>query len=261
MYLLAFMIGAAGGVLSGMLGIGGGIVLFPALLYLPPVFGFEPLDVREVTGLTMVQGFFASLTAFIFYRSRGFVRGPLVLWLGIPLSTMSLMGALYSGHTDRSVLLVVFGILAIIAAVMMFRPYDRHQDETEGESDLRINRALALTLGTFLGFFLGMVGQGGAFIVIPVMLVIFRAPFRVAAGSMLAISLMATTAGFAGKAGVGLVPLDLSAALLIGAVPMSWAGGMLSSRVRTLMLRRILALIILLSALRIGADIYTTILK
>jgi uncharacterized membrane protein YfcA len=243
-----------------MLGIGGGIVLFPALLYLPPLMGLEPLDVREVTGLTMVQGFFASLAAFIFYRSRGLVQRPLVLWLGVPLSVMSLLGALYSGRADRALLLVVFGILALIAAVMMLRPPSSHMVEEDTDVPV-INRALALTLGAFLGFFLGMVGQGGAFIIIPVMLVVFKAPFRIAAGSMLAISLLATTAGFAGKAGVGLVPLDLSLALLVGAIPMSWAGGIISSKLRTLMLRRILALIIILSALRISMDIYATVLN
>jgi len=261
MYIIAFLIGASGGMLSGMLGIGGGIVLFPALLYLPPLLGFEPLDVREVTGLTMVQGFFASLTAWIFYRSRGLVYRPLVLWLGIPLSLMSLIGALYSVRADRSLLLLVFGVLAVIAAIMMLKPYEGHPDEADEAGDLKLKRSLAFILGAFLGFFLGMVGQGGAFILIPVMLVVFRIPFRIAAGSMLAISLMTTAAGFLGKTEVGLVPLDVSLALLTGAIPFAWVGGMLGKRVSTSMLRRILALIILLSAIRIGMDIYATVLN
>ena len=256
MYVLALFIGAAGGILSGLLGIGGGIVLFPALLYLPPLLGLEALDVRDVTGLTMVQGFFASLTAWLFYRSRGLVLRPMVIWLGIPLSLASLVGAVYSRQVDRYVLLIVFGLLALTAAIMMLRSYGGPKDETAEDRPPRINRALAMVLGAFLGFFLGMVGQGGAFIIIPMMLYVFLVSFRSAAGSMLAISLMATTAGFLGKAQAGMVPLDLSAFLLAGAIPMAWIGGMLSSRFSTMVLKRILAVIILLSVLKVGTDIY-----
>ena len=54
---LYFLIGALGvctGFLSGMLGIGGGIVMAPLLLYVPPWFGFSPLPMRVVAGLTIV---------------------------------------------------------------------------------------------------------------------------------------------------------------------------------------------------------------
>mgnify|MGYP001172726581 CR=1 FL=1 len=57
------LVGASVGFLSGLLGIGGGIIMFPLLLYVPPLAGFAPVDVKSITGLTMVQGFFAALTA------------------------------------------------------------------------------------------------------------------------------------------------------------------------------------------------------
>src|SRR5512136_1912332 len=59
--LLVFLIGAGGGALSGLLGIGGGIVTAPLLLYLPRFFGLEPLTMHVVGGLTISQALFASL--------------------------------------------------------------------------------------------------------------------------------------------------------------------------------------------------------
>ena len=56
--LLGFMIS----ILSGFLGIGGGIVMAPALLYLPPFLGLGVLDMRQVAGLTITQGLFACLS-------------------------------------------------------------------------------------------------------------------------------------------------------------------------------------------------------
>jgi uncharacterized membrane protein YfcA len=61
--LLIAGLGAVSGLLSGLLGIGGGIVMAPLLLYLPPVFGLEALDMRTVAGLTIAQGFAASSRA------------------------------------------------------------------------------------------------------------------------------------------------------------------------------------------------------
>ncbi len=41
--------------LSGLLGIGGGLVLTPLLLYLPGIVGTTAIPVKLVTGLTVVQ--------------------------------------------------------------------------------------------------------------------------------------------------------------------------------------------------------------
>ena len=64
-FLFLALVGAAVGFLSGLLGIGGGIVMFPLLLYVPPLLGLGGIDVKSITGLTMAQGFFAALTAML----------------------------------------------------------------------------------------------------------------------------------------------------------------------------------------------------
>jgi len=44
------------GFLSGLLGLGGGILLAPILLYAPQAAGLDSFPVKEITGLTMTQG-------------------------------------------------------------------------------------------------------------------------------------------------------------------------------------------------------------
>lgn len=67
---LLITLGLIGGFFSGLLGIGGGILMVPLLLYVPPLFRLAPIDVEAVAGLTMVQGFFASLSGVFVYQGH-----------------------------------------------------------------------------------------------------------------------------------------------------------------------------------------------
>lgn len=228
--------------------------MFPLLYYLTPALGFDPIDIRSITGLTMTQGFFASLSAVLFYRSERLVNKSLVLTFGLSLAASSLVGSVSSKAVSDEPLLFTFGVLALTAAVMMFLPRSHKKDELTADK-VSFNRPLAVGISLPLGFFLGMVGQGGAFITIPVLLYVLRIPLRVALGSTLAIGVISATAGLAGKAATAQVPLLMAGAMLLGAVPMAWVGGIAGRRTDTRYLKWLLALIIAATAIKIWAGI------
>jgi uncharacterized membrane protein YfcA len=254
LYLFLFSAGATVGFLSGLLGIGGGIIMFPALFYIPPLLGLGAIEVKSITGLTMIQGFFASLSAMLFYRKHGFVNRPLVLALGLSLFVSSLLGAVFSRGVSDAAILSIFGLLALVASAMMFIPRSYESDESRGDI-ITFNRPLAVSIGVSLGFVLGLLGQGGAFIIIPILLYVLKIPLRVAVGSMLAIGLFSATAGLAGKALTGQVPLFMSLAMLLGTVPSARLGGLVGKKTEVRYLRWLLALVITASAMKIWSDI------
>lgn len=254
-FLFLFCSGSGVGFLSGLLGIGGGIVMFPILLYLPPLLGFQGIDVKSITGLTMMQGFFASLSAMLFYRSQKLVNKSLVLTLGLSLFLSSLAGAIVSrGVSDKS-LLFIFGVMALAASVMMFIPRSYSKDDVR-EDKVEFHKPTAILVGLVVGFFIGMVGQGGAFIIIPILLYVLRVPLRVALGSTLAIGLFSSTAGLAGKIATGQVPFKIAGVLLLGAIPFAQLGGHVSQKTGTKLLRWLLALLISATAIKIWYDLY-----
>ncbi len=254
LYLFLFISGALVGFVSGLLGLGGGIIMFPLLIYLPPAVGLEPISVKSITGLTMAQGFFASLSAMLFYKKHSFVHWPLVLSIGLSMGVSSLLGSLYSGRAPDNTLMFIFGLLAIFAASMMFVPRGNDKDHLT-EAHVSFNRPLAITIGVPLGFLLGMVGQGGAFILIPTLLYVLKIPLRTALGSTLAIGLFSATGGIAGKLTTAQVPLLPAAAMLLGAIPFARLGGMVGRKTNSKALRWMLAVVILASAIKIWADI------
>ena len=80
--LLIGALAVVGGFLSGLLGIGGGIIMAPLLLYVPPLFGFEPLPMRMVAGLTIIQGLVACIFGALAHKKFNFVSGKLTVWMG-----------------------------------------------------------------------------------------------------------------------------------------------------------------------------------
>jgi len=251
---LVLLLGFAVSLLSGFLGIGGGIVMAPALLYLPPLLGVGLLDMRQVTGLTITQGLFACLSGALRHDRYRQVNRRLVRWMGGSLFLSALAGSILSKWIANEALMMIFAGLALVAAVLMCFPTQVREEVQDAETcvfDLRLALGIALVVGV-LG---GMVGQGGSFILVPLMLYALRLPVRVAIGSNLALVFFSCLAGFAGKLATGQIPFLLAACLVAGALPGAQVGSILSQRTRPNWLRIGLAVVVGLSALGIAIDV------
>ncbi len=225
-------------------------------MYLLPVLGAETLDIKVVTGLTVTQGLFASLSGAIKHGSYNFVSRSLVSYMGVTILIFALSGALISRWVDNNILGGVFATLALVATVLMFIPQPQRDVEVPPDQVV-YSKGKAVAIAATIGFLGGMVGQGGSFILIPLMLFVLKIPTRIAMGSNLAIVFISALAGFVGKAATGQVPLWLAIALVMGALPGAQLGGYVSKRTRPVMLRAILAGVVALSAARIWYDILT----
>ncbi|MBE3553821.1 MAG: TSUP family transporter, partial [Thermicanus sp.] len=69
-----FLIGAVGSMISGMVGIGGSIVKYPMLLYIPPLLGLTAFTAQEVSAISAVQVFFATLAGMLAFRKGGYIH-------------------------------------------------------------------------------------------------------------------------------------------------------------------------------------------
>jgi uncharacterized membrane protein YfcA len=253
---MVLLLGLAGGFLSGFLGIGGGIIMAPALLYVLPATGATALGMKAVTGLTITHALFATLSGTIRHGSYNFVSRSLVLYMGVPIAIFALVGAVLSHWVSDNLLGGVFATLALTAAVLMFIPQTRRDAEVSPRN-ITFSRGAAMLIAAAVGFLGGLVGQGGSFLLIPLMLFVLKVPTRIALGSNLGIVFLASLAGFAGKLTAGQVPFALAAALVVGGVPGAQLGGYLSKRTRPVHLRVILACVIAAAAARIWYDVFT----
>ena len=248
--LLISGLGVVTGFLSGLLGIGGGILMAPLLLYTPQLLHFEPLTMRQVAGLTIVQGLAACISGALTHHKFQFVSRRLVLYMGTGIFAAALIGGAGAKLISNEVLLVIFGALALVAAVLMLQP-EREDRERPDVDYLEFSPIRAVGTASVVGLFGGLVGQGGSFILIPLMTSFVHIPTRIAIGSNLAIVLLSTTAGFLGKAFTGQIEWLLALPLVLTVPAAAHLGSRVSARVPVVTLRRMLAVLIAIAAARI----------
>lgn len=254
--LTLFILGLTGGFFSGLLGIGGGIVMVPLLLYVPHLSGFAALSMKTIAGMTMVQSLGGSLSALLAHRRHNFVHGPLVTFMGGSSVIGALIGSIWSKYLSSDAMLALFAGLALLASVVLFLPL-RENDEAPELSEIRFSKANAILIGAIVGIVGGIIGQGGAFLIIPLTLYVLRIPTRVVLGSSVAISFLSALAGFIGKWGTDQIPFVAAILLTAGAVLGAQLGSLVSSRLQTTTLRVVLAVLIASTALRISFSLFS----
>lgn len=235
--------------LSGLLGIGGGIVLTPVLLYAPQLVGAPALTVKIITGLTVVQAISGSVLGAARHRAYGNVSMRLVLLMGPPAAAASLVGALISRDTPDRLLLAIFAVFALLGAIFLLLPPNTREAATE---DVRVNRPLAIALAVVIGVFGGMVGIGAIAFIVAALVYFLRVPPRVAIGSSLGIGLFGAVAALVGKAATAQIDPRLAAIVVGAALVGSPLGAWVSVRTQTGLLMRLLAVIVALAAVRIA---------
>ncbi len=245
--VLTAISGAISSFLAGLLGIGGGLVLAPLLLYGPPLVGAAAFPVKLVTGLTIVQAVSGSVLGTLRHRRYGNVSWRLVRTMGPVSGATSFAGALLSRDTPDRALLFIFAAFSLVGAVALLLPVETQESAV---GDLQVNAPLAVGIAAVIGFFGGMVGIGAIAFIIAALVYVLRIPAHVAIGSSLAIGFFSALAGFLGKAATAQIDPLLGVIVFASALVAAPIGAAVSQRSRPKVLLTLLAVLVGLTAVR-----------
>jgi uncharacterized membrane protein YfcA len=233
---LVAALGAFIGVAAGLLGAGASILTVLVLIHVAHL----RLESAITTSLVIVSG--TSLIAIVPYARAGAVR-----WReGAGFTLTSMVGAYLGGRTSAllpaKVLLVLFLLTMLFAALVMLRKTTLPPETSRGSA------LVIVVAGLLVGLLTGLVGLGGGFAVLPILVVYLGLPLRAAVGTSLFVVGANSVAGLAGHfphlaidwSIVGSVGLTTSMGSLIGAY--------LHKRIDTNTLRRAFAAIMLVTA-------------
>jgi uncharacterized protein len=250
--IVIFAIGFIGSFISGMLGVGGSIIKYPMLLYIPPLMGLAAFSAHEVSGISAVQVLFASLAGVWSYRKGGYLNKPLIVTMGSAILAGSLIGSFGSTYLSEDGVNIVYGVLATLAAVMMFIPKKDMDDKPLDQ--VTFNKIVAASLALVVGIGSGIVGAAGGFLLVPIMLVILKIPTRMTIATSLAITFISSIGGSAGKLLTGQVEYGPAVIMIVASLLAAPLGAAAGKRMNTKLLQAILAVLILATAVKIWMD-------
>lgn len=237
---LAIGSGSLVGFVLGLIGGGGSILAVPLLVY---VVGVKSPHVAIGTSAVAVA--LSALVSLIGHARAGNVRWPCALVFAACGMVGAALGSTLGKQVDGQRLLMLFGLLMIIVAVLMLRSRTGDGEHfvplsarTAGRLAPRLI-VIGLITGTMSGFF----GIGGGFLVVPGLMVAADLPLLAAVGSSL-VSVTAfglTTA--TNYAASGLIDWRLVAMFVGGGIVGSLFGSRVTARLaqRKQMLSRVFA--------------------
>jgi uncharacterized membrane protein YfcA len=229
-----------GGFSAGLLGFGGGVLMFPLLYYVPPLLGMAALDVKTVAALVVSQVFASTLVAGVAHFRSKRVQWRIAFIAGIISAVGSFAGGVASPWLSEQFLLLLFAIVILLVGLMMFLP-----SPTEEQEKLPANRVTVALFPLSLcssvaGVVVGFLGAGN-FIFVPLLIYVMKIPTRIAIACSLFIAMMNTTSGVLGKLVTGQIPFALALAIVIGSTLGAVAGEKVHGRLSPPVLRHIYA--------------------
>jgi uncharacterized membrane protein YfcA len=215
------------GLLLGLLGGGGSILTLPVLIYLagqrPQPAIAESLFVVAVT----------SAIALIPHARGGRVEWRTGLVFGIAGLAGAYAGGRLAAYVPAPLLLAGFGLLVAAASITMIRSCRRPVRGSAHSGRLPV----LLILGMTVGLITGMVGAGGGFVIVPVLILLAGLNMTTAVGTSLLVITLQASAGLLGHLQHANIDWPLTLAVTALAVTGSLAGVRLATRVPAQLLR------------------------
>lgn len=275
-------LGGVAGLLSGLFGIGGGFILTPMLIFLgvPPA-----VSVATSTNMIVASSFSGFLSHLKQQRVDLHMGSYLIFGglIGAGVGVVSFSSLQRVGQLDLMITLLYVSLLGCIAlitareALHIYRSKCLNIPQTHRaltlpawvtalpvqvqfmRSDVRHSVLLPIALGIASGILVGLLGVGGGFILIPMMHYILRMPANVTVGtSLFQIIFITAAATLLHAVTTHTVDILLAAMLLIGSAVGAQFGVRWSHRIAAHWLRGLMALLLVLVAIRLAYSLFIT---
>ena len=277
------LLGAVAGLLSGLFGIGGGFILTPMLIFI----GIPPAVSVATSTNMIVASSFSGFLSHLKHKRVDIAMGNCLIaggLLGVLLGVWSFARLQRVGQIDLMITLLYISLLTAISIVMLRearhilkarRAGHEHHTITSltlprwivhlpwqitfERSDVTHSLLLPVAIGLLSGLLVGLLGIGGGFIMLPMMLYVLRMPINVTVGtSLFQIIFITSAATLLHALTTHSVDMVLAGLLLMGSVVGAQYGARLSHRIPSYLLRFLMAFLLLIVAGRLAYGLFIT---
>lgn len=206
-YILLIILGLIGGTFGGLLGLGGGIIIVPLLLYIDSIGLLTyPLSHENAVGISLlvivITAF--SSTLYNFKLKKIDIKSGLIFF--ISNGPAAIIGAIVGGYITEESFYLLFGLLILFMTFLLFikdkvRPIKfkwnvvrNYVDENGNEHKYGFNVIASMIISGIAGLLAGMFGIGGGAFLVPMMIILFNFPTKVAVATSMFIILLSASA-------------------------------------------------------------------
>ncbi len=240
---MSFITGLLAGCFGGFLGVGGGIIMIPLMVY-----AFKLIQ-REAHGTSLVALVMTGIIGAMTYAPKGSVDYRAALLLAISAIGMARVGALYCHRMPEWKLKKAFGFFLIAVLILLLAKPWIVPAAKPFSGWLEI--AVFLVIGIFTGFISGLLGVGGGTIMVPAMILLAGMSQITAQGSSLLCMVPVGAVGAFTHWRLGNVRKDILPGLLAGILLGTFAGGNLAQYMPETVLRVVFAGLLFWTGLRL----------
>ena len=182
------LLGICAGIMSGLFGIGGGIIMVPSLI---AFFGMGILNANATSLAAMLLP--VGVLGVIAYYKAGFINVRNALWISLGLLSGSYFGAELAVTLDVKLLSKLYAAILLYVAIgyLDIPKLLRKKSQPTPDNPL-IPEAVQyhfwqfILLGVVAGVFAGLFGKGGGLVIVPMLIKFFRYDNKAASATSLA---------------------------------------------------------------------------
>jgi uncharacterized protein len=245
--VLGVVVGLVAGVLSGLFGVGGGIVMTPGIQV---VVGAEPI-VALATPLPAILP--TALTGAFTYRQAGEIDVRAAAWMVGPGVIGAIFGAALTDVVDTHLLLVVTALLLAGQAVSILRGARQRAAPRPG-AESGGTPSMFVGIGLLAGFVSGLLGIGGGLVIVPMLVNLAGMPLKRALGTSLLTIVVLVIPGTIVHAALGHIDWAVFLVVTLGAMPGARIGATLALGTRERTLRVLVGSFLLVVSLAYGVS-------
>lgn len=231
-------VGVLAGLLSGLFGVGGGIVIVPGLMAL------AGMERRLAHGTSLASTLPIAAASTVTFAWSGEVDWAVAAALAAGAALGAVVGTQLLQIIDRRVLVVIFVVTILATAVRMVLA-----DETAGRGDLTVGGVMALVgIGVLTGVLAGLLGIGGGVVMVPAMVVLFSMDPVTAKGTSVAVIVPTAIVGTIRNHAFRNADLRIAAAVGGAGVASAVVGSIVSTRLSETVATTMFALLLVVVA-------------
>lgn len=233
------------GLLGALLGIGGGMVIVPLLVF---AWDYEP---QLAIGTSVLVVLLNAVSGTWGYIRQKKVCVDAALKFAVATVPGAFLGSYAAEYLQGRLFYLVFGAFFVLAAVNMYRKANKEAaGKTAGEVPEVYNWKLGVLCSVGVGFLASILGIGGGIVHVPFMVYVLNFPVHVAIATSTCILAVSSLAGLVSHAMLGHIVWTSGLAIGAGAFVGAQGGVVLAQRLRSGILMKVASVLVLITGIK-----------